>query len=158
MIFINSPLSQFEVTNLIGIFSPILGKINIILTNLALYTYSSIAGFYFSLDISFLVVIFIGILFCGIIQLVLTHIHYSGRKIIDAIVRNGGTIGAGVVGAVTGLDSAFNLADRMKNKSGGSNGSGSNESDPNKDKDKDKKEENNKDNTNKEQEKNDTKS
>jgi len=42
MIFINSPLSQFEVTNLIGIFAPILGilgKINIILTNLALYTF-----------------------------------------------------------------------------------------------------------------------
>lgn len=37
-IFILSPLSQFEVTNLIGINAPILGYINISLTNLALYT------------------------------------------------------------------------------------------------------------------------
>ena len=39
MFFINSPLSQFEVTNLIGIFAPIFGQFNIILTNLALYTF-----------------------------------------------------------------------------------------------------------------------
>ena len=39
MFYLNSPLSQFEVTNLIGIFSPIFGQINIILTNLALYTF-----------------------------------------------------------------------------------------------------------------------
>ena len=37
-LFILSPLSQFEVTNLIGINAPILGHINISLTNLALYT------------------------------------------------------------------------------------------------------------------------
>lgn len=37
-IFILSPLSQFEVTNLIGINAPIFGYINISLTNLALYT------------------------------------------------------------------------------------------------------------------------
>lgn len=37
-IFINSPLSQFEVTNLLGINAPILGYTNISLTNLALYT------------------------------------------------------------------------------------------------------------------------
>ena len=36
--FIFSPLSQFEVTSLIGINAPILGYINISLTNLALYT------------------------------------------------------------------------------------------------------------------------
>ena len=35
MNFINSPLSQFEVTNLIEIFAPIFGQLNIILTNLA---------------------------------------------------------------------------------------------------------------------------
>nr|YP_009710575.1 ATP synthase F0 subunit a [Amanita pseudoporphyria]QFZ98524.1 ATP synthase F0 subunit a [Amanita pseudoporphyria] len=33
-----SPLSQFEVTNLIGLNAPILGHLNITLTNLALYT------------------------------------------------------------------------------------------------------------------------
>jgi F-type H+-transporting ATPase subunit a len=37
-LFILSPLSQFEVTNLIGVNAPILGHINISLTNLALYT------------------------------------------------------------------------------------------------------------------------
>ena len=37
-IFILSPLSQFEVTSLIGVNAPILGHINISLTNLALYT------------------------------------------------------------------------------------------------------------------------
>ena len=37
-LFILSPLSQFEVTSLIGINAPILGHINISLTNLALYT------------------------------------------------------------------------------------------------------------------------
>jgi F-type H+-transporting ATPase subunit a len=39
MYYINSPLSQFEVTNLIGINAPILGHFNIILTNLALYAF-----------------------------------------------------------------------------------------------------------------------
>ena len=39
MFFVQSPLSQFEVTNLIGIFAPIFGQFNIILTNLALYTF-----------------------------------------------------------------------------------------------------------------------
>jgi F-type H+-transporting ATPase subunit a len=39
MFYINSPLSQFEVTNLIGFFTPIIGQINIDLTNLALYTF-----------------------------------------------------------------------------------------------------------------------
>ena len=39
MFYINSPLSQFEVTNLIGIITPIIGQINIDLTNLALYTF-----------------------------------------------------------------------------------------------------------------------
>lgn len=37
-LFILSPLSQFEVTNLIGINAPILGHINITLTNLGLYS------------------------------------------------------------------------------------------------------------------------
>src|ERR1043165_2431934 len=36
--FINSPLEQFEVTNLIGLNAPILGYLNITLTNLALYS------------------------------------------------------------------------------------------------------------------------
>ena len=36
--FINSPLEQFEVTNLIGINAPILGYLNITLTNLVLYS------------------------------------------------------------------------------------------------------------------------
>ena len=35
MNLIKSPLSQFEVTNLIEIFAPIFGQLNIILTNLA---------------------------------------------------------------------------------------------------------------------------
>jgi hypothetical protein len=152
MIFINSPLSQFEVTNLIGIFAPILGKINIILTNLALYTNNC---FCCSLDISFLIVIFISSLFCGVITMVLIYIHFSGKKIIEAVIKNGGTIGAGVVGLVTGLDSAFNLADRMR-KGGGS--SGSSDSDPDKDKDKDQKEKDDKNNTeNKEQQENNDK-
>ena len=36
--FVNSPLEQFEVTNLIGINAPILGYLNITLTNLGLYS------------------------------------------------------------------------------------------------------------------------
>ena len=39
MFYISSPLNQFEVNNLCGFFAPILGKFNIILTNLALYTF-----------------------------------------------------------------------------------------------------------------------
>ena len=41
MFYINSSLtvSSFNLTNLIGIFAPILGQFNIILTNLALYTF-----------------------------------------------------------------------------------------------------------------------
>lgn len=35
---INSPLEQFEVTNLIGINAPVLGYLNLTLTNLALYS------------------------------------------------------------------------------------------------------------------------
>ena len=35
---INSPLEQFEVLNLISINAPILGHLNIALTNLSLYT------------------------------------------------------------------------------------------------------------------------
>ena len=37
IIYINSPLEQFEVTNLIGLNAPILGYFNLTLTNLALY-------------------------------------------------------------------------------------------------------------------------
>ena len=37
-IMVNSPLEQFEVTNLIGINAPILGYLNITLTNLGLYS------------------------------------------------------------------------------------------------------------------------
>ena len=36
--FINSPLEQFEVTNLISLNAPILGYLNISLTNLGLYS------------------------------------------------------------------------------------------------------------------------
>nr|YP_009538871.1 atp6 [Sanghuangporus sanghuang]AXE73210.1 atp6 [Sanghuangporus sanghuang] len=39
LIFINSPLEQFEVTNLIGLNAPILGYLNLTLTNLALYCF-----------------------------------------------------------------------------------------------------------------------
>ena len=39
MFILNSPLSQFEVTNLFGIVAPIFGQFNIILTNLSLYTF-----------------------------------------------------------------------------------------------------------------------
>jgi F-type H+-transporting ATPase subunit a len=38
MTFINSPLEQFEVTNLISLNAPVLGYLNITLTNLALYS------------------------------------------------------------------------------------------------------------------------
>jgi F-type H+-transporting ATPase subunit a len=38
MLYILSPLSQFEVVNLIGINAPIFGHLNLILTNLALYS------------------------------------------------------------------------------------------------------------------------
>jgi len=37
-LFIFSPLSQFEVTNLIGINAPILGNLHLNLTNLSLYS------------------------------------------------------------------------------------------------------------------------
>ena len=36
--FVNSPLEQFEVTNLIGVNAPIFGYLNITLTNLGLYS------------------------------------------------------------------------------------------------------------------------
>lgn len=36
--FINSPLEQFEVLNLISLNAPLLGHMNIALTNLSLYT------------------------------------------------------------------------------------------------------------------------
>ena len=38
LIFINSPLEQFEVTSLIGLNVPLLGYLNLTLTNLALYS------------------------------------------------------------------------------------------------------------------------
>ena len=38
LIFINSPLEQFEVTSLIGLNVPLLGHLNLTLTNLALYS------------------------------------------------------------------------------------------------------------------------
>ena len=38
LIFINSPLEQFEVTSLIGLIVPLLGYLNLTLTNLALYS------------------------------------------------------------------------------------------------------------------------
>src|SRR5271154_2570108 len=37
-IFILSPLSQFEVSSLIGLNAPLLGHLNLTITNLALYT------------------------------------------------------------------------------------------------------------------------
>ena len=37
-LMVNSPLEQFEVTNFIGINAPILGYLNITLTNLGLYS------------------------------------------------------------------------------------------------------------------------
>jgi len=37
-IIANSPLDQFEVTNLIGVNAPILGHLNLSLTNLGLYS------------------------------------------------------------------------------------------------------------------------
>ena len=37
LIIINSPLEQFEVTNLLGLNAPIFGYLNLTLTNLALY-------------------------------------------------------------------------------------------------------------------------
>jgi F-type H+-transporting ATPase subunit a len=36
--FINSPLEQFEVLNLISLNAPLFGHLNLALTNLALYT------------------------------------------------------------------------------------------------------------------------
>ena len=49
---INSPLEQFEVVNLIGLNAPILGHLNILLTNLALYS-------------SFIFLVVIGLQFYG---------------------------------------------------------------------------------------------
>lgn len=43
LIFINSPLEQFEVTNLIGLNAPIFGYLNIALTNLSLYSFLTIS-------------------------------------------------------------------------------------------------------------------
>jgi F-type H+-transporting ATPase subunit a len=46
---INSPLEQFEVVNLISVNAPILGHINLALTNLSLYTLlvlSTLIGFH----------------------------------------------------------------------------------------------------------------
>jgi F-type H+-transporting ATPase subunit a len=37
-LFINSPLEQFEITSLLSFNAPLLGYINIALTNLALYS------------------------------------------------------------------------------------------------------------------------
>jgi hypothetical protein len=39
MFFINSPLTLFEVSDLFGVSAPILGHLNIIITNIALYTF-----------------------------------------------------------------------------------------------------------------------
>ena len=39
LIFINSPLEQFEVTSLVGLNAPIFGYLNLTLTNLALYCF-----------------------------------------------------------------------------------------------------------------------
>lgn len=46
---INSPLEQFEVLNLISVNAPILGHLNLALTNLSLYTLlvlSTLIGFH----------------------------------------------------------------------------------------------------------------
>jgi hypothetical protein len=71
MFFINSPLSQFEVTNLIGIFAPIFGQFNTIYwLNEAVYTYIfDLFGllFKFYLFCKDLVTIFPLLIFCGII-------------------------------------------------------------------------------------------
>lgn len=91
------------------------------------------------------------ILLCGISLISVSFIiHYSSRRIIDKIIKNGGNIGTGVVGLVTGLDAALNLGDRFKGEKadkgeGSSGGSGDSDSDKNKDtdkKDNDKKEDN----------------
>ena len=39
LIFISSPLEQFEVTSLVGLNAPIFGYLNLTLTNLALYSF-----------------------------------------------------------------------------------------------------------------------
>ena len=65
-LMVNSPLEQFEVTNLIGINAPILGYLNITLTNLGLYS---------------LLVLFL-----------ITGIHYAGNnevKLVPSTKRTG---------------------------------------------------------------------
>jgi len=146
MFFINSPLSQFEVTNLIGIFAPIFGQFNIIyLFNEALYTYIfDLFGllFKFFLNCKDFFTIFPLLIYCGIIFTGVGFFILHSSRLGQKIIKNAGQIGTGLVGFATGLDATLNLAERLK-KSGGSGGSG--ESDPDKDKDKDKEE--NKDNT-----------
>ena len=147
MFILNSPLSQFEVTNLFGIVAPIFGQFNIILTNLSLYTFFPLDSsnkknayygtltvtlplvwfayiidffnFFFNcylyckdIFIIFPIVILCGIIFTGVGFI----ISYSGRRVVEQIIRNSGTIGTVTVGLVTGLDAALNLNDRLKKK------------------------------------------
>lgn len=76
------------------------------------------------------IIIFSVVLFCGTISTVVCYIILQSGRIKYKIIKNAGPIGTTVVGVVTGLDAAFNLADRAK-KSGWSSGSG--ESNPDKD-------------------------
>jgi hypothetical protein len=64
---------------------------------------------------------------CGFTTIVGYIILYSGagRKIIDEIRKNAGSIGTGVVGLVTGLDAALNLGDRVKGDKGDKEGGSS---------------------------------
>jgi hypothetical protein len=157
MFYINSPLtvSSFNLTNLIGIFAPILGQFNIILTNLALYTdIFDISSLFFNffLYFNYIFAVFTFVLFCGIITTGASYFILHSSRIADKIIKNAGNIGTGVVGLVTGLDAAFNLGDRLK-KGGGS---GDSEPEKNKDtdnKDSDKKEENKDNNESKEDKK-----
>ena len=119
MFYINSPLSQFEITNLIGIFtcnfSPFAFLLDsgLSLQNPIVDFFGLAFNFYFYCKDIFMVFFFV--IFCGIVLTSVSYIiFYSGRKIIDKIINNGGGIGTGVVGFVTGLDATLNLVDRTK--------------------------------------------
>jgi hypothetical protein len=131
MFLINSPLSQFEVTNLIGIFTSLFSHfyaISISFFKEALYLCTNVNvldlfEFLFQICIYFKDSFTIFFIFlCGsfLIAASLTRDLFSVRKLGEKIIRNAGTIGEGEAGLVTTLDSAFNLADRMKGSSSGS--------------------------------------
>jgi len=87
MFYINSfTFSSFNLANLIGIFAPILGQINIILTNLALYTY--ILDFNCYLSCKDIVTLFPIFILCGIISTGVGYIFFHSSRIAEKFIKN----------------------------------------------------------------------